>query len=153
MFDSDEWLRKITWHTNDLTFEEAYQKTGTHAPHTRTARTAHTHTEHAPHTHRTGRILNITVTSRVKFGPPLLLNHLSTPHVTIASAVVASAAVPTFVHPVQLRERRDGREFPFGEVLARACRVVCSVCRVVRVRRVVSCRVVSANAVRAVRWR
>jgi hypothetical protein len=28
MFDSDEWLRKITWHTNDLTFEEAFQKTG-----------------------------------------------------------------------------------------------------------------------------
>jgi len=124
MFDSDEWLRKITWHTSDLTFEEAFQKTGTHAPHTRTA---HTHTAHA---RAPGRILNITVTSRVKFGPPLLLNHLSTPHVTIASAVVASAAVPTFVHPVQLRERRDGREFPFGEVLPRACRVVCRACRV-----------------------
>jgi predicted acylesterase/phospholipase RssA len=74
----------------------------------------------------TGRILNITVTSRVKFGPPLLLNHLSTPHVTIASAVVASAAVPTFVHPVQLRERRDGREFPFGEVRACVCVRACA---------------------------
>jgi predicted acylesterase/phospholipase RssA len=140
MFDSDEWLRKITWHTSDLTFEEAFQKTGTHAPHTHhRTRAPHTLT---PHAHTPGRILNITVTSRVKFGPPLLLNHLSTPHVTIASAVVASAAVPTFVHPVQLRERRDGREFPFGEVLPRACRVVsCAV-------RVVSC-AVSANAVRA----
>jgi len=93
MFDTEDWLRKITWHTNDLTFEEAFQKTG--------------------------RILNITVTSRQKFGPPLLLNHLSTPHVTIASAVIASAAVPTFVHPMQLRERRNEREFPFGEIAVR----------------------------------
>lgn len=28
MFDSEDWLTKITWHTNDLTFEEAFQKTG-----------------------------------------------------------------------------------------------------------------------------
>jgi len=28
MFDTEDWLRKITWHTNDLTFEEAFQKTG-----------------------------------------------------------------------------------------------------------------------------
>ena len=50
MFDSDEWLRKITWHTSDLTFEEAFQKTGTHAPHTRTA---HAHRTHSHRTHRT----------------------------------------------------------------------------------------------------
>lgn len=28
MFDSEDWLRKITWHTNDLTFEEAFERTG-----------------------------------------------------------------------------------------------------------------------------
>ncbi len=94
MFDSEEWLEKIKWHSNNLTFEEAYLKTGT-------GLTFFILLLSLPllimYSLYKGRILNITVTSKVKHGPPLLLNYLTTPHVTIASAVVASAAVPTYV--------------------------------------------------------
>ena len=61
----------------DLTFEEAYRKTG--------------------------RLLCITVSATTKKAPPVLLNHLSAPNVTIASAVVASAAVPGFIEPMKLK--------------------------------------------------
>ena len=33
----------------------------------------------------------------------MLINHLSAPNVTIASAVMASSAVPGFIHPVRLQ--------------------------------------------------
>jgi predicted acylesterase/phospholipase RssA len=56
---------------NDLTFEEAYKKTG--------------------------RIYCITLASTTKKAPPVLINYISAPNVTIASAVVASAAVPGFI--------------------------------------------------------
>lgn len=56
---------------NDLTFEEAYKKTG--------------------------RIYCITLASTTKKAPPVLINYITAPNVTIASAVVASAAVPGFI--------------------------------------------------------
>ena len=66
-----------------MTFEEAYKKTG--------------------------RIFCITLSSTTKKAPPILLNYISAPDVTIASAVIASAAVPGFVPPVQLHYKdRDG---------------------------------------------
>jgi predicted acylesterase/phospholipase RssA len=78
MFDFDEWADLIKWFTNgDMTFEEAY--------------------------HKTGRVFCITLSSTTKKAPPVLLNYLSAPHVTIASAVLASAAVPGFIPPVSLQ--------------------------------------------------
>lgn len=49
----------------DMTFEEAYQKTG--------------------------RILCITLSSTTKKAPPILVNYITAPNVTVASAVIASA--------------------------------------------------------------
>jgi hypothetical protein len=60
-----------------MTFEEAYRKTG--------------------------RILCIALAATTKKTPPVLLNYISAPNVTIASAVVASAAVPGFVSPQKLQ--------------------------------------------------
>jgi hypothetical protein len=60
-----------------MTFEEAYQKTG--------------------------RILCIALAATAKKTPPVLINYISAPNVTIASAVIASAAVPGFVSPQKLQ--------------------------------------------------
>ena len=67
-----------------MTFEEAYQKTG--------------------------RILCIALAATAKKTPPILINYISAPNVTIASAVVASAAVPGFVSPqhLQIKDPVDG---------------------------------------------
>ena len=78
MFLTEDWNELLQWFTNgDMTFEEAYQ--------------------------RTGRVFCITLSSTSKKAPPVLLNHLSAPNVVIASAVMASAAVPGFIPPVKLR--------------------------------------------------
>ena len=66
-----------------MTFEEAYKKTG--------------------------RILCITLSATTKKAPPVLINYISAPNVTINSAVVASAAVPGFIKPVILQiKNSDG---------------------------------------------
>jgi len=78
LFDNQDWLDLIRWFTcGDLTFEEAYKKTG--------------------------RVLCITLSATHQKAPPVLLNYISSPHVVIASAIVASAAVPGFVKPVTLQ--------------------------------------------------
>lgn len=78
LFSGDEWQEMIRWFTcGDMTFEEAYNKTG--------------------------RILCIALAATKKRTPPVLLNYISAPHVTIGSAVVASAAVPGFVSPQHLK--------------------------------------------------
>ncbi len=80
MFDKEEWIDLLSWFTfGDLTFEEAYKKTG--------------------------RILCITLSATTKKAPPVLVNYITAPDVTIASAVVASAAVPGFINPVVLRKK------------------------------------------------
>ena len=71
MFAQEDWHEMVRWFSNDLTFEEAYKKTG--------------------------RVYCITLASTTKKAPPVLLNYISAPNVTIASAVVASAAVPGFI--------------------------------------------------------
>lgn len=43
---------------------------------------------------RTGRILNITVSPRSRSDPPRLLNYLTSPHVLIWSAALASSSLP-----------------------------------------------------------
>jgi len=80
LFDADEWIDLVSWHTcGDLTFEEAYKKTG--------------------------RILNVTLSSTTTKAPPVLVNYITAPDVTISSAVIASAAVPGFIKPVILRKK------------------------------------------------
>lgn len=63
----------------------------------------------------TGRIINITVTpksSQRHF--PLLLNYLTTPHVLVWSASVASSAIPGVFAPVELMSKdRHGNIVPF----------------------------------------
>ena len=84
MFDVDEWFEMIKWFTlGDMTFLEAYRKTG--------------------------RVFCITLSATTKRAPPVLVNHITAPNVLIASAIIASAAVPGFIHPVKLRVKdKDG---------------------------------------------
>lgn len=73
----------------DLTFQEAYDKTG--------------------------RILNITVCpTRSSSDPPLLLNYLTAPHVLIWSAASASCAIPWMFQAVELvAKSANGRLVPY----------------------------------------
>jgi len=85
----------LEWLTQGMTFEEAYKKTG--------------------------RAISITCTpkktSSVQGLPPMLLNHLTTPQVTLTSAVLASSCVPCLMPPVQLMEKLpDGTLKPYNGV-------------------------------------
>eukprot|EP00842_Homolaphlyctis_polyrhiza_P002646 jgi/Hompol1/3382/HPOL_006497-RA len=51
---------------------------------------------------RTGRIFNVTVVSDEPHAEPKLLNYITAPDVIIASAVMASSAIPGVLPPVQL---------------------------------------------------
>ena len=76
----------------DMTFEEAFEKTG--------------------------RIINITVTPQSKDTDrdfPQLLNYLTTPHVVIHSAAVASCSIPGVFAPVSLlRKDVHGKIFAYA---------------------------------------
>merc|ERR1719399_868024 len=59
-----------------------------------------------------------TKTTEVKGMPPMLLNHLTAPQVTIMSAVLASSCVPCLIPPVQLMEKApDGSIRPYQGIL------------------------------------
>ena len=100
IYDYDLWLKHMRWFSLGMTFREAFEKTG--------------------------RVLNISCTplrSRGRRAPPLQLNHISAPHVDIASAVCASACVPMLIEPVTLLEKarytsplRRDTHLPFGEI-------------------------------------
>ena len=82
MFDQEDWLRRVKYFTNgDMTFEEAYKKTG--------------------------RVLCVTLSATTKKAPPVLINHITAPNVTIASACIASASVPGFVDPMRLHMKDE----------------------------------------------
>jgi predicted acylesterase/phospholipase RssA len=82
MFDQKDWERRVRYFTNgDTTFEEAYKKTG--------------------------RVLCITLSATTKKAPPVLINYITAPNVTIASAVLASAAVPGFIDPMKLQVKDE----------------------------------------------
>jgi len=85
MFDYDYWRKLISWMTcGDMTFEEAFKKTG--------------------------RVFCITLSATTKKAPPVLINHISAPNVIIASAIIASAAVPGFIEPSRLEVKGpDGK--------------------------------------------
>lgn len=55
-----------------------------------------------PSCHWIGRTFCITLSATTKKAPPVLVNHISAPNVVIASAIVASAAVPGLIPPVRL---------------------------------------------------
>jgi TAG lipase/steryl ester hydrolase/phospholipase A2/LPA acyltransferase len=60
---------------------------------------------------RTGRILNITVSPQSRSDPPRLLNYLTSPHVLIWSAALASASLPGVFEANRLKVKdADGRE-------------------------------------------
>ena len=60
---------------------------------------------------RTGRILNITVSPQSRTDPPRLLNYLTSPHVLIWSAALASASLPGVFEPNRLMVKdADGTE-------------------------------------------
>ena len=88
LVDSDDFKRCCEFYYSDTTFSEAFEKTGKHCC--------------------------ITVSaSRAESGGAqrLLLNHISTPHVTLASAVVASCALPGVMAPAKLRTKdSEGRQ-------------------------------------------
>ncbi|TXS95222.1 DUF3336 domain-containing protein [Parahaliea maris] len=68
----------------DMTFQEAYEKTG--------------------------RCINITISPSEPKQESRLLNHIASPNVTIRSAVLASAALPGVFPPVMLEARDDSGE-------------------------------------------
>jgi len=81
LFDEHNFARKTRKVVfGDLTFQEAFERSG-------------------------GRVLNITVTSTLKYGAPVLLNHITAPHVVIWSAVCASSAMPGLLNAVQLLQK------------------------------------------------
>jgi predicted acylesterase/phospholipase RssA len=93
LVDSKEFKRCCEFYFGDTTFEEAFKKTGKH--------------------------VCITVSaSRAESGGAqrLLLNHISTPHVTLASAVAASCALPGVMSPAKLRTKNSGGQQELFEV-------------------------------------
>lgn len=81
MFDQEDWGRRVLYFTKNMTFEESYKKTG--------------------------RVLCITLSATTKKAPPVLMNYITAPNVTIASAVLASAAVPGFINPMKLQVKDE----------------------------------------------
>lgn len=74
--DTDHLRQAITDNCGNLTFQEAFD--------------------------RTGRIINITVAPMNRTDPPRLLNYLTAPHVLVWSAALASSAVPGVFEPQTL---------------------------------------------------
>ena len=91
LVDSKDFKKCCDFYYGNITFEEAFQRTGKH--------------------------VCITVSaSRASNGGAqrLLLNHISTPHVTLSSAVGASCALPGVMAPAKLMTKdSDGNIEPF----------------------------------------
>lgn len=88
MFDTEVLERAMRHNLGDITFLEAYRKTG--------------------------KVLNITVSSPTMYEMPTLLNYMTAPNVLIWSAVVTSCAVPTFFRPCTLFSKSsDGDIVPW----------------------------------------
>jgi len=93
LVDSEYFFRTCDFYYGDTTFEEAFERTGKH--------------------------VCITVSaSRASGGTAqrLLLNHISTPHVTLASAVAASCALPGVMKPAKLQTKNSMGEIEPFEV-------------------------------------
>lgn len=105
LIDSEYFHRTCEHYWGTTTFEEAFARTGKHVCITVSASRAQTHASQR-----------------------LLLNHISTPHVTLASAVSASCALPGVMKPAKLKTKNsmgqiedfevDGVEWIDGSVQA-----------------------------------
>ncbi|MCB9659155.1 MAG: DUF3336 domain-containing protein [Sandaracinaceae bacterium] len=63
---------------------------------------------------RSGRAVNVSISPTRKRQKPRVLNHLTTPEVTLESAAVASSSVPGAFPPALLMERlASGRDVPY----------------------------------------
>lgn len=92
LMDQTQLRRAIGRNVPDLTFEDAYR--------------------------RSGRIVNITVSPAGENQPPRLLNHLTFPYLCIREAVLASCAVPLLFPPVMLMTRdENGERMPWMPLL------------------------------------
>jgi TAG lipase/steryl ester hydrolase/phospholipase A2/LPA acyltransferase len=93
LVDSAEFRRCTRFYYGDMTFAEAYERTKKH--------------------------VSITVSMSQLGGGAggprrLLLNHITSPHVTLASAVAASCALPGIMKPNKLEAKnKDGKIVPF----------------------------------------
>lgn len=64
---------------------------------------------------RTGRVLNISITSANDHGLPKVLNHVLSPDVVVYSAVVASSSMPCLIEPSSLLIKKpDGTIETYG---------------------------------------
>jgi len=89
MHDGDHLCKKLEKLLGDLTFLEAYEKTG--------------------------RVLNVVVCSANADEPPRVLNYLTAPQVLVWSAVAASSAFPGLFPPQDIRSRAsDGSRVCFA---------------------------------------
>lgn len=93
LVDGAAFRRCCEWYFSDNTFEEAFERTGKHVCITVSASRASSHTAQR-----------------------LLLNHISTPHVTLASAVGASCALPGVMAPAKLLTKNSAGELEPFEV-------------------------------------
>jgi len=94
LVDSKEFKRCCDFYYADITFEEAFERTGKHVCITVSA-------SRAEDTGGSG-------------AQRLLLNHISTPHVTISSAVAASCALPGVMAAAKLATKNSvGKKEPF----------------------------------------
>ena len=88
LFKADEFVNALRRNYNELTFLEAYN--------------------------RTGRILNITVTSNSSFEMQSILNFATAPNVMIWSAVACSCAVPGILSSFTLMAKdKNGKQEPW----------------------------------------
>ncbi|CAB9499538.1 Patatin-like phospholipase domain-containing protein [Seminavis robusta] len=104
MVDSALFRRTCEFYFNDTTFEEAFERTGKHV------------------------CITVSASRSSDGAQRLLLNHISTPHVTLASAVAASCALPGVMAPAKLMAKNgsgvlqpfevDGMEWIDGSVQA-----------------------------------
>mmetsp|Transcript_7646 Transcript_7646/g.10892 ORF Transcript_7646/g.10892 Transcript_7646/m.10892 type:complete len:977 (-) Transcript_7646:498-3428(-) len=93
LVDSADFKRCCDFYYEDVTFEEAFNRTGKHVCITVSANRASGGGQSAQR---------------------LLLNHISTPHVTLASAVAASCALPGVMAPTKLfTKSANGKQEPF----------------------------------------
>ncbi|MGH8460279.1 MAG: DUF3336 domain-containing protein [Stenotrophobium sp.] len=92
VMDQTQLRRAIMKNVKDLTFEEAFK--------------------------RSGRTINITVSPAGVNQPPRLLNHLTFPYLYIQEAVLASCAVPILFPPVMLMTQNEvGERVPYMPLL------------------------------------
>lgn len=92
LMDQNQLRKAIAANVRDMTFEEAYQ--------------------------RSGRVINITVSPAGSNQPPRLLNHLTFPYLYLHEAVLASCAVPVLFPPVMLMTQDEqGARVPYMPLL------------------------------------